>query len=42
VDPEKTKYILMSNSQKIGRKHSINVANRSLKMWQSSNNSEKH
>jgi hypothetical protein len=30
VNPEKTKYMLMSRSQKIGQKHSINVANRSF------------
>jgi hypothetical protein len=28
VNPEKTKYMLMSRSQKIGQKHSIKVANR--------------
>jgi sorting nexin-29 len=30
VNPEKTKYMLMSRSQKIGQKHSIKTANRSL------------
>jgi hypothetical protein len=30
VNPEKTKYILMSRSQKIGQKHSIKIANRSF------------
>jgi hypothetical protein len=30
VNPEKTKYILMSHSQKIGKKHSIKTANRSF------------
>jgi hypothetical protein len=34
VNPEKTKYMLMSHSQKIGQKHSIKIANGSLKMWQ--------
>jgi hypothetical protein len=29
VNPEKTKYMLMSCSQKTGQKHSINIANRS-------------
>jgi hypothetical protein len=29
VNPEKTKYMLMSCSQKIKQKHSINIANRS-------------
>jgi hypothetical protein len=29
VSPEKTKYMLMSRSQKIGKKHSIKIANRS-------------
>jgi hypothetical protein len=28
VNPEKTKYMLMSCSQKIGQKHSIKIANR--------------
>jgi hypothetical protein len=30
VNPEKTEYILMSRSQKIGQKHSIKIANRSF------------
>jgi hypothetical protein len=30
VNPEKTKYKLMSRSQKIGQKHSIKIANRSF------------
>jgi hypothetical protein len=30
VDPEKTKYMLTSRSQKIGQKHSIKIANRSF------------
>jgi hypothetical protein len=30
VNPEKTKYKLMSCSQKIGKKHSIKIANRSF------------
>jgi hypothetical protein len=30
VNPEKTKYMLMSRSQKTGQKHSIKVANRSF------------
>jgi hypothetical protein len=30
VNPEKTKYMLMSRSQKIGQKHSKNIANRSF------------
>jgi hypothetical protein len=30
VNPEKTKYILMSRSQKIGQKYSIKIANRSF------------
>jgi hypothetical protein len=29
VDPENTKYMLMSRSQKVGQKHSITIANRS-------------
>jgi hypothetical protein len=28
VDPKKTKYMLMSSSQRIGQKHSIKIANR--------------
>jgi sorting nexin-29 len=30
VNPEKTKYMLMSRSQKIGKKHNIKIANRSF------------
>jgi hypothetical protein len=30
VNPEKTKYMLMSRSQKIGPKHSIKIGNRSF------------
>jgi hypothetical protein len=30
VNPEKTKYMLMSRSQKIGKKHSIEIANKSF------------
>jgi hypothetical protein len=30
VNPEKTKYMLMSRSQRIGQKHSIKTANRSF------------
>jgi hypothetical protein len=30
VNPEKTKYVLMSRSQKTGEKHSIKIANGSL------------
>jgi hypothetical protein len=30
VNPEKTKYMLMSRSQKVGQKHSIKIANRSF------------
>jgi hypothetical protein len=37
VNPEKTKYMLMSHYQKTGQKHSIKIANSPLKMWQSSN-----
>jgi hypothetical protein len=32
VNPEKTKYMLMSRSQKIGKKHSIKLANRSFEV----------
>jgi hypothetical protein len=30
VNPEKTKYMLMSHSQNIGQKHSIKIGNRSF------------
>jgi hypothetical protein len=30
VNPEKTKYMLMSRSQKIGQRHNIKIANRSF------------
>jgi hypothetical protein len=30
VNPERTKYVLMSRGQKIGQKHSIKIANRSF------------
>jgi hypothetical protein len=30
VNPEKSKFMLMSHSQKIGQKHSIKIANRSF------------
>jgi hypothetical protein len=40
VNPEKTKYMLMSCSQKTGQKHTIKIGNSPLKMWQSSNTSE--
>jgi hypothetical protein len=30
VNPEKSKYMLMSHSQKIGQKHSIKIASRSF------------
>jgi hypothetical protein len=30
VNPEKTKYMLMSRSQKVGQKRSIKIANRSF------------
>jgi hypothetical protein len=30
VNQEKTKYILMSHSQKVGQKHSVKIANRSF------------
>jgi hypothetical protein len=30
VNPEKTKYMLMSRSQKVGQQHSIKIANRSF------------
>jgi hypothetical protein len=30
VNPEKTKYMLLSRSQKVGQKHSIKIGNRSF------------
>jgi hypothetical protein len=30
VNPEETKYTLMTHSQKIGQKHSIGIVNRSF------------
>jgi hypothetical protein len=30
VNPEKTKYMVMSHCKKVGKKHSINIANRSF------------
>jgi hypothetical protein len=36
VNPEKTKYMLMSRSQKIRQKHSIKIANRSFEDVESS------
>jgi hypothetical protein len=42
VNPEKTKYMLMSRSQKIGRKHSIKIANWSFEVWRISNIWEQH
>jgi hypothetical protein len=42
VNPEKTKYMLMSRSQKTGQKYSTKIANKSLKMLRSSNTSEQH
>jgi hypothetical protein len=32
VNPEKTMYMLMSRSQKIGQKHSMKIANRSFEV----------
>jgi hypothetical protein len=37
VNPEKTRYMLMSHNRKIGQNHSMKIANRSFKMWLSSN-----
>jgi hypothetical protein len=42
VNQGKTKYMLMSRSQKIGQKHSIKVANRPFEDVESSNIWEKH
>jgi hypothetical protein len=48
VHPEKTKYMLMSRSQKIGQKHSIKIANRSFEdvakfsIWKNSKRSKLH
>jgi hypothetical protein len=37
VNAEKTTYMLLSFYQNAGQNHDINTANRSLKMWHSSN-----
>jgi hypothetical protein len=42
VNPEKAKFMLMSRCKIAGQKHSIRIANSSLKMWQSSNIWEQH
>jgi hypothetical protein len=42
VNPKKTKHMLMSRCKKSGQKHSIKIANRSLKVWQGSNIWEQH
>jgi hypothetical protein len=42
VNPEKTKYMLMSRSQKIGQKHSIKIANRSFEDVAKFRYSEQH
>jgi uncharacterized protein YoxC len=42
VNKEKTKHMLMSHTQKIGQKHSIKTANRSLEISQNSNIWEQH
>jgi hypothetical protein len=40
VNPEETKYMLMSCSRKIGQKHSIKIGNRSFEDVASSDTSE--
>jgi hypothetical protein len=42
VNPEKTKYMLMSHSQKKGQEHSIKIANRSFEDVAKFNTSEQH
>jgi hypothetical protein len=42
VNPEKTKYMLMSRSQKIEQKHSIKTVNRSSEDVASANASEQY
>jgi hypothetical protein len=45
VNSEKTKYMLMSRSQKIGQKHSVKIANRSFRVhipWNNTNRSKSH
>jgi hypothetical protein len=42
VNPEETKYTLMSCSQKTGQKHSIKIVTGPFKMWQSSDTLELH
>jgi hypothetical protein len=42
VNPEKTKYMLVSRCQKAGQRQSIKIGIGPLKAWQSSNNWEQH
>jgi hypothetical protein len=42
VNPEKTKYMLMSRCQKAGQKHVIKIVNRSFEGVASSNIWEQH
>jgi hypothetical protein len=42
VNTEKTKCMLMSRSQNVGKEHSMKIANRSFEVRQSSNIWEKH
>jgi hypothetical protein len=42
VNPEKTKYMLISRCQKTGQKYSIKIANGSFEDVQSSNTLEQH
>jgi hypothetical protein len=42
MNRQKTKYMLMSRSQRRGQKHSMKIAKGPFKMWQSSNPSEQH
>jgi hypothetical protein len=37
VNAEKTRYMLLSHHQNVGQNHDIKIANRSFKMWHSSN-----
>jgi hypothetical protein len=42
VNPEKSKYMLVSWCQKAGQRQSIKIGNRSFEAWQSSNVWEQH
>jgi hypothetical protein len=42
VNPENTKYMVISCHWNVGQNHNLLTANKSLKMWQSSSTWEQH